>query len=96
MNNLALCYSDLGRHADALELGQKTLARAKATLGPDHPYTLKMLASLARIYKNLDRHGEALRLFEEAVPLHESQIRPRPRGDADEHELPGRAPGHLP
>ena len=37
MNNLALSYSDLGRHADALKLREETLALRKAKLGPDHP-----------------------------------------------------------
>jgi tetratricopeptide (TPR) repeat protein len=69
MNNLALCYSALGRHADALELGQKTVALAKATLGPDHPYTLRFLDTLAQIYRKLDRHGEALKLYEEVLAL---------------------------
>jgi tetratricopeptide (TPR) repeat protein len=69
MNNLAGCYSNLGRHADALELGQKTVALAKETLGPDHPYTLRFLDTLARIYRNLDRHGEALKLYEEVLAL---------------------------
>ena len=37
MNNLAVSYADLGRHAEALNLREETLALRKAKLGPDHP-----------------------------------------------------------
>src|SRR5262249_54081366 len=40
MNNLALSYDVLGRHAEALKLGQETLALRKAKLSPNHPDTL--------------------------------------------------------
>ena len=41
MNNLANSYSELGRNAEALKLREETLALRKATLGPDHPDTLR-------------------------------------------------------
>ncbi len=40
MNNLAISYAALGRHAEALKLREETLALRKAKLGPDHPDTL--------------------------------------------------------
>ena len=42
MNNLAISYAGLGRHAEALKLNEETLALMKAKLGPDHPDTLAM------------------------------------------------------
>ena len=40
MNNLAISYSALGRHREALKLREETLALRKTKLGPDHPNTL--------------------------------------------------------
>jgi tetratricopeptide (TPR) repeat protein len=76
MNNLAGCYSALGRHADAVELGQKTLALAKATFGPDHPNTLGYQDTLAHIYKKCGRLSEAVKLYEEVVPLMKAKLGP--------------------
>ena len=47
MNNLAISYADLGRHAEALKLHEETLALRKAKLGPDHPDTLSSMNNLA-------------------------------------------------
>ena len=37
MNNLALTYSDLGRHADALDMQEKVLEFRLRELPKDHP-----------------------------------------------------------
>ena len=37
MNNLALTYSDLGRHADALVMGEKALEYNRRVLPANHP-----------------------------------------------------------
>ena len=37
MNNLALSYSDLGRHADALDMQEKVLEFRLRELPKDHP-----------------------------------------------------------
>ena len=37
MNNLALTYSDLGRHADALAMGERVLEFYRRVLPEDHP-----------------------------------------------------------
>lgn len=37
MNNLALTYSDLGRHADALDMQEKVLEFRQRELPKDHP-----------------------------------------------------------
>ena len=37
MNNLAISYSDLGRHEDALEMKEKTLEFRRRVLPENHP-----------------------------------------------------------
>ena len=37
MNNLAATYSDLGRHADALAMGERLLEFRRRVLPEDHP-----------------------------------------------------------
>ena len=37
MNNLALSYSDLGRHEEALEMREKTLEFYRRVLPENHP-----------------------------------------------------------
>ena len=37
MNNLAATYSDLGRHQDALVMGEKTLEFERRVLPDNHP-----------------------------------------------------------
>ena len=89
MNNLANCYEDLGRQADAVKLREKTLTIQKAKLGPDHPDTLSSMHNLAISYHRLGRHVDALQLREETLALHESQAWPRPPRHAQEHAQPG-------
>ncbi len=38
MANLALTYSDLGRHADALAMGEKSLDYNRRVLPANHPH----------------------------------------------------------
>jgi tetratricopeptide (TPR) repeat protein len=65
MNNLALSYAALGRHAEALKLREETLAARKRVLPPDHPDTLGSMNNLANSYAALGRHAEALPLLNE-------------------------------
>ena len=37
MNNLALTYSNLGRHVDALAMGERVLEFRRRVLPEDHP-----------------------------------------------------------
>ena len=66
-NNLANAYDALGRHADAMQLREETLARSKAKLGPDHFSTIACMSGLANSYEAVDRHADALQLREEAL-----------------------------
>ena len=74
MNTLAFNYTFLGRHAEAVKLGEEALARSKARLGSDHPATLTRMELLAFSYSNLGRSAEALKLFEEALALMKAKL----------------------
>jgi hypothetical protein len=77
MNNVAWSYAALGRHADALQLYEKTLALQKAGLGPDHPETLWSTWGVADSLVKLNRAAEALPLIDEAVPYAAAGTTPR-------------------
>jgi tetratricopeptide (TPR) repeat protein len=76
MISLAISYSDLGRHKEALKLNEETLALLKAKLGSDHPHTLKSMNNLANSYSDLGRHEEALKLNEETLTLLKAKLGP--------------------
>jgi len=76
MNNLANAYAALGRHVDALELNEKTLALRKSKLGPDHRDTLSSMNNLANNYRSVGRHAEALKLYEEVLTRRKSELGP--------------------
>lgn len=69
MNNLAVSYVALGRHAEAIKIHEETLAIQKAKLGLNHPNTLRTLYNIARdhavmIPKSADQGKEAERAME--------------------------------
>jgi eukaryotic-like serine/threonine-protein kinase len=74
--NLANCYSGLGRYADALRLGEETLAGMRTKLGPDHPHTLASMNNLALSYGAVGRHADALKLYEETLALKRARLGP--------------------
>ena len=74
MDKLALVYTGLGQHADALKLNEELLALRKAKFGPDHPITLLGMHNLADSYAALGRHAEALRLREETLALRKAKL----------------------
>jgi hypothetical protein len=74
--NLAVSYSNLGRHAEALKLDEQTLALCKTRVGHDHPQTLVVMEYLAIDYQNLDRNVEALKLREERLALTRAKFGP--------------------
>jgi tetratricopeptide (TPR) repeat protein len=76
MNGLASSYYNLGRHPEALELFEETLARRKARLGPGHPDTLMSVNNLANSYRTLGRLAEALKLLEEALARQKARLGP--------------------
>jgi tetratricopeptide (TPR) repeat protein len=76
MGNLAIHYDNFGRNADALKLREEVMAHSKATLGPDHPFTLKSMRGLAVSYANLGRHADALKLDEQTLAPYKAKLGP--------------------
>jgi serine/threonine protein kinase/tetratricopeptide (TPR) repeat protein len=76
MHDLARCYHDLGRYADALKLREQTLALRQARFGPDAPETLRSMGCLACSYAALGRPADALRLREETLALQKARLGP--------------------
>jgi tetratricopeptide (TPR) repeat protein len=77
MQCLAECYSALARHADALKLGQETLALRTAALGRDHPDTPASMILLADLLANCP--DGALRDPKRAVELAKDAVERAPR-----------------
>jgi serine/threonine protein kinase len=76
MNNLAICYANLGRNRDALKLFEETLALTRITLGRDHPETLTLMYNLACCYRVLGRDADALKLNEETLAVRKAKLGP--------------------
>jgi hypothetical protein len=76
MQNLAISYSNVGRHTEALQLEEKTLLHYRAQLGADHPHALNVMSNLATSYQTLGRHGEALTLRQELLDMTRSKLGP--------------------
>ncbi|SDZ24524.1 Tetratricopeptide repeat-containing protein [Geodermatophilus africanus] len=65
-----------GLHQHALPLHQRALAIIEAALGPDHPDTATVLASLASTLGELGRHTDALPLEQRALAIIEAALGP--------------------
>jgi non-specific serine/threonine protein kinase/serine/threonine-protein kinase len=74
MNSLALSYTDLGRHPEALKLNEETLELRIATLGPEHVETLTSMNNLANSYSALGRNDDALTLREKTFALQKATL----------------------
>ena len=75
MSNLALTYTSLGRHQDALAMGEKTLEFRRRVLSENHPDMGIACLNLGACYANFgDMHRalpltrEALRIFQATLP----------------------------
>jgi tetratricopeptide (TPR) repeat protein len=69
MQNLAVSYAALNRHADALKLREEVLRLRQAKLGIDSRDTLVSMHCVAKSYADLGRHADAVKLYEQALPL---------------------------
>src|SRR5262249_2979703 len=67
LNDLALSYGALGRHADALKLQEQTLALQKGKLNSDDADILRSMHNLAASYYALARFADALKLFQDTL-----------------------------
>ncbi len=66
LEQMGLCYRDLDKHKQAMELHQEALRIRTAKLGEDHPRTLNSQSNLAEAYSLLGKTELALPLFERA------------------------------
>jgi tetratricopeptide (TPR) repeat protein len=78
MNNLAVCYQESGRAAEAVPLQQEVLRLRRARMPPGHPAVLKATHNLAAAYQRAGRLAEALPLAEQALELQKAQLDSRP------------------
>jgi tetratricopeptide (TPR) repeat protein len=77
MGNLALTYSALGRHDEALQLQQESLAFMKRVLPENHPNIATRMSNLAGMYVELGRHDEALKLQHDTLAFEQAPGFPR-------------------
>jgi eukaryotic-like serine/threonine-protein kinase len=76
MNNLAYCYTDLNRHAEAVKLHERALAAWRRVRPPDHQDTLRGMISLANSYAAANRPAEALQLREDTLAAQKRVLPP--------------------
>ncbi|HMP00962.1 MAG TPA: serine/threonine-protein kinase [Gemmatales bacterium] len=76
MHNLASCYAQAGRHAEALRLREETWAKRKALRGPDHVESLGSANAVANSYESLGQYRKALPLREQVLQGRTSVLGP--------------------
>jgi tetratricopeptide (TPR) repeat protein len=74
MNNLASTYSSFGRHDEALELLQETLAFRQRVLPENHPDIASSMGNLASTYSALGKTMKALSFFKEALAILDASL----------------------
>jgi tetratricopeptide (TPR) repeat protein len=74
--NLATCYANLNRHAEALRILEDVAKAQKSSLGMDHQDTLLTLDNLAACYSFLDRHADALELRQTTLTAQKTRFGP--------------------
>jgi serine/threonine protein kinase len=74
LDALGETYHGLGLYDKAIETHGKARALREATLGPDHPDTLRSRNYLANAYQFAGRNAEAIALHEATLRLQESQL----------------------
>ena len=60
LNNLAVLYRILGRHAEAEPLFRRALAIAEKTFGPEHPNFVRILENYADLLRETGRDDLAI------------------------------------
>ncbi len=75
-HNLALCYRETGRAAEAVPLLEQVVGVRKAKIGPTHPDTLNTLNALAATYSEVGRVDQAIPLLEETAATCKQKLGP--------------------
>ena len=76
MNNLAIAYAALGRHADAVKLAKRRWRCGKPGTARTIPQRFRTMNNLANGYSDLGRHADALKLREETLALQKAKLPP--------------------
>ena len=74
LNNLALLYHQLDRHAEAEPMSRRALAINEKILGPEHPSVASSLNILAIVSSGLGRPGEAEPLHRRALEIYQRAL----------------------
>jgi hypothetical protein len=74
MGNLALAYTEQGKHKEAENLHRTALEGREGKLGPDHPDTLSSVYCLAHFLATVQQYDESTGLYERASSGFESQL----------------------
>ena len=54
INNLALCYKNMGNYENAKQLYEECVEKSTQALGEDHPDTLTLVNNLTVLYQNMN------------------------------------------
>ncbi|KAK7991512.1 hypothetical protein PG988_000306 [Apiospora saccharicola] len=73
-HNVAVCYSLLGKYAEAEEMHRQTLALRETVLGREHPDTLASMNNLAISLRQQGKHAEAEQMHRQTLALRETVL----------------------
>ncbi len=76
IESLSTAFGELGHHAKALPLHQRTLGIREKVLGPEHPDTVRSMNDLAHTYSRLAHHDKELPLKQQALAISEKVLGP--------------------
>ena len=76
MNNLAIAYSDLGRHEDALAMEESALEFTRRVLPPGHPDIASSLYNISLSYEQAGDMRKARDCAREAVVIWQAALPP--------------------
>ncbi len=79
MNNLAVSYDGLGKHAQAEALFNQTLDLKRRVLGPEHPSTLNTMNELAGAYVSQGKYAQAEPLYKQTLEIRRRVLGPENR-----------------
>ena len=71
----AAALRQAGKHSEAIQLAQQTLAIREKQLGPDHPDVAESLAKLGRLYLQRGRNADAESVLGRAQAIFEQTRR---------------------
>jgi tetratricopeptide (TPR) repeat protein len=76
MSNLALTYSYIGRHHDALVMREETLEFLRRVLPENHPDIGTVCLNLGKSYRKFGDFNRALKVAREALQIYQPTLPP--------------------